>query len=106
MSFPVLPIVSSPEDKTTIDEFSLVGQIIFPIENVTVSKHFIHQFPHDLDIFVDATDKASLDQIVELLNVGVQKYLSIQINLMKLLRLVYQALDLLFLLEMKPQLKI
>lgn len=73
MSFPVLPIVSSPEDKTTIDEFSLVGQIIFPIENVTVSKHFIHQFPHDLDIFVDATDKASLDQIVELLNVGVQK---------------------------------
>lgn len=73
MSFPILPIISSPEDKTTIEEFSLVGQIIFPIEKITTSKHFIHQFPNDLDIFVDATDKASLDQIVELLNVGVQK---------------------------------
>jgi phosphoribosyl-ATP pyrophosphohydrolase/phosphoribosyl-AMP cyclohydrolase/histidinol dehydrogenase len=73
MSFPVLPVVTSPAEKATIEQFSLVGQVIFPIENVTASKHFIHQFPHDLDIFVDATDKATLDQIVELLNVGVLK---------------------------------
>ncbi|EEQ45442.1 conserved hypothetical protein [Candida albicans WO-1] len=73
MIFPILPVISSPEDKQSIDEFSLVGQVLFPIESVSPKKHFIHQFPHDLDIFVNAIDNATTDQIVELLNVGIKQ---------------------------------
>lgn len=73
MTFPVLPVISSPEDRESINEFSLVGQVIFPIESVSIKKHFIHQFPHDVDIFVNAIDNASIDQIVELLNVGIKQ---------------------------------
>ena len=73
MTFPILPVISSPEDKQSIDEFSLVGQVLFPIESVSPKKHFIHQFPHDLDIFVNAIDNATTNQIVELLNVGIKQ---------------------------------
>ena len=95
MTFPILPVISSPEDKQSIDEFSLVGQVLFPIESVSPKKHFIHQFPHDLDIFVNAIDNATTNQIVELLNVGLSRCLLMRSNTMTPLKLVYQALGLL-----------
>ncbi|EGW30658.1 histidine biosynthesis trifunctional protein [Spathaspora passalidarum NRRL Y-27907] len=75
MSFPVLPLISSPTEDATIAEFSLVGQVLFPWTSVTVSKHWLQQFPPDLEVYVDATtdSEITVDQVVALLNTGVKQ---------------------------------
>ncbi|RLV90330.1 Histidine biosynthesis trifunctional protein [Spathaspora sp. JA1] len=74
MSFPILPLISSPQDSATIAEFSLVGQVLFPWDSITVSKHWLQQFPPDLQVFVDATtSEITVDEILSLLNTGVKQ---------------------------------
>jgi phosphoribosyl-ATP pyrophosphohydrolase/phosphoribosyl-AMP cyclohydrolase/histidinol dehydrogenase len=73
MTFPLLPLVASPSDISAISEFSLVGQILFPLKNVTVSKHFLNQFPKHVAVLVDATEETlEIDQAVGLLNAGIK----------------------------------
>ena len=73
MTFPILPIISS-SNKEAIAEFSVVGQILLPLESVSISKHFLHQFPNYIDVNVDTTSsKVDIDQVVELLNSGIKQ---------------------------------
>lgn len=73
MTFPILPIISS-FNKEAIAEFSVVGHILLPLESVSISKHFLHQFPNYIDVNVDTTSsKVDIDQIVELLNSGIKQ---------------------------------
>lgn len=70
MTFPVLPKVS---DISLAQQFSVVGRVLISGSEVKASKYFLSQFPPELDILVDATTtKISVDQVVELLNCGVQ----------------------------------
>ncbi|CUM45406.1 Histidine biosynthesis trifunctional protein [Debaryomyces fabryi] len=74
MTFPILPIISSPSNREAIAEFSVVGQILLPFESVSISKHFLHQFPNHVEVNVDTTSaKVEVDQIVELLNGGIKQ---------------------------------
>ena len=74
MTFPILPIISSPSNRKAITEFSVVGKILLPLESVSISKHFLHQFPNHVDVNVDTTSaKVEIDQIVELLNSGIKQ---------------------------------
>lgn len=74
MTFPILPIISSPTDKDAISDFSVVGQFLLPFDSITVSKHFLHQFPNHVDINVDASlSNVDTDKIVELLNSGIKQ---------------------------------
>ncbi|KAG7665563.1 HIS4 [[Candida] subhashii] len=74
MTFPILPLVSSPQDTNNISTYSLVGQLLFPFGSFKPSKHFLQQFPHDLQVIVDAiTNDITADQAVELLNVGIKQ---------------------------------
>lgn len=76
MTFPVLPVISSPSDKGEIEKFSVVGKILLPVDSFKISKHFINQFPHSIDVDVDASQSdINVDQAVELLNNGIKKIL-------------------------------
>lgn len=69
MSFPVLPRVVD-----SVQEFAVVGQVLLPLQNVKASKFFLSQFPKELDILIDAIEsEISVDEVVELLNVGVKQ---------------------------------
>ncbi|KAG5418755.1 HIS4 [Candida metapsilosis] len=72
MSFPILPFIASPEDPQ-LEEFSITGQALFAYEKLKLSKHWIQQFPSQLAIFVQVQKDVSVDQITELLNLGVEK---------------------------------
>lgn len=73
MSFPILPTVSGAKT-AAIDTFSVVGQVLVPLSAVTGDKkHFARNFPHEVAVFVDARQATNLDQIVDLLNIGVSR---------------------------------
>lgn len=69
MTFPVLPLISSPDEATT---FAVAGKILLPLSALKPEKHVLNHYPSTLDIYVDA-QAASVDQIVALLNVGVKQ---------------------------------
>lgn len=74
MTFPVLPLISSPSDTEAIEKYSVVGKILLPFESFKISKHFIHQFPDSIDVNVDTTNSdISVDQVVDLLNNGIKQ---------------------------------
>ncbi|KAK6456628.1 histidine biosynthesis trifunctional protein [Scheffersomyces xylosifermentans] len=74
MTFPVLPVLASPQDSHQIADFSVVGQFVVPFKSVNISKQFLQQFPREVSVDVDATaDSVSVDQIVELLNNGIRQ---------------------------------
>lgn len=72
MTFPILPLLSSPEDPK-LDDLSIAGHVLFPYDSLNLSKHWIQQFQSQLSIFVQVEKNVSVDQITELLNLGVEK---------------------------------
>lgn len=72
MTFPILPFLSSPEDPQ-FDNLSITGQVLFPYDSLKLSKHWIQQFPSQLAIFVQVDKDITVDQITELLNLGVER---------------------------------
>ena len=75
MTFPVLPLYNSV-DLGKLAQFSVVGSALFPYNAIklSVSKHFVDQFPKTLSINVDLrAESVDLDAVVQLLNVGVAK---------------------------------
>lgn len=67
MTFPVLPLVSSQGE---IAGLAVTGKILVSLSNFKPLKHVLAEWP--VDVYVDAP-KASTDEIVELLNVGVKQ---------------------------------
>ncbi|CAI5759647.1 unnamed protein product [Candida verbasci] len=65
--FPVLPLIT---DLKTVEEFSIVGQVLIPSNITKPLKHFAQQF--DVDVFIDAKD-LSIDEIIEWLNCGIKQ---------------------------------
>ncbi|KAI5959378.1 HIS4 [Candida pseudojiufengensis] len=72
MTFPVLPLLSSVEDPQ-FDNLSITGQILLPFESININKHWRQQFPLNLQIFVQINKDITIDQIIEILNVGINK---------------------------------
>ncbi|KAK6201574.1 histidinol dehydrogenase-domain-containing protein [Scheffersomyces amazonensis] len=74
MSFPVLPFVDPVVDKEAIQKFSFIGNVLLPLKSVQISKYFASQFPHHLEVYVDAEDEPiDIDKVIELLNNGVSR---------------------------------
>ncbi|CUM66842.1 uncharacterized protein PRCAT00004526001 [Priceomyces carsonii] len=74
MSFPLLPLVSSPSENDIISEVSVVGQILLPYDSIQLSKHFLSQFPNHLKINVDVSSNEVLtDDVIDVLNSGVNE---------------------------------
>ncbi|KAI5959366.1 HIS4 [Candida theae] len=72
MSFPILPFILSPED-AQLENLSITGQVLFAYDSLKLSKHWIQQFSPHLSVFVQVGKEVSVDQITELLNLGVEK---------------------------------
>ncbi|CAK9441113.1 uncharacterized protein LODBEIA_P49820 [Lodderomyces beijingensis] len=72
MTFPVLPLVSSAESPQ-VELFSVVGHILLPYSSLSINKHWLNQFPHELAVYVEVDKDVTVDQIVELLNTGVER---------------------------------
>ncbi|KAI5970487.1 HIS4 [Candida margitis] len=72
MTFPILPLLSSPEDPQ-FDSLSITGQVLLPYSSLKLSKHWIQQFPSQLSIFVQVDKNVTIDQITDLLNLGVER---------------------------------
>ncbi|RLV87889.1 Histidine biosynthesis trifunctional protein [Meyerozyma sp. JA9] len=66
MSFPLLPVVSSP---TEIDAVSVVGQVLTTVQSI--DKYFLNDFPAHVDVFVDL--RASPVDPIDVLNAGVKQ---------------------------------
>lgn len=73
MTFPLLPLVESASP-AEIQRLAVTGKVLLPVTAVTVLKHFLSQFPHHVDIYVDASESPlSAEKAVDLLNVGVKR---------------------------------
>lgn len=74
MTFPLLPLISSPDETETISKFAVTGKVLFPVASVVPSKHFVHQYGQGAAISVDATATSiTADKAVELLNIGIKQ---------------------------------
>ncbi|CAH6721494.1 histidine biosynthesis trifunctional protein [[Candida] jaroonii] len=72
MTFPLLPLVESLNDKD-IEQFKVVGKVLIPYTDDKVTKFYLSKIPQETEVFIDATEsKISVDKTVELLNVGVR----------------------------------
>lgn len=75
MTFPVLPLIEAVKEEE-ISRLSVVGLILLPYKVVKpiISKHFLKNFPSSVQVNVDIRDeKVDIDEIINLLNVGVEK---------------------------------
>ncbi|KAI5955378.1 HIS4 [Candida jiufengensis] len=72
MSFPVLPLLTSIEDPQ-FNNLSITGNNLLPYESIKLSKHWIQQFPIDLQVFVKINKEVSIDEITDILNSGINK---------------------------------
>lgn len=71
MTFPVLPLVDSPQDAAT---FAVTGKVLVPVLSVEPEKHLLSKFPSSVHVSVDTTSsKISVDQVIAFLNVGVSQ---------------------------------
>lgn len=75
MTFPVLPLISSPSETEAIEKYAVTGKILLPFDSFSISKHFLTQFPNSIDVYVDGSNNkaAGVDEVVALLNNGVRK---------------------------------
>lgn len=75
MTFPVLPLISSPSETGAIEKYAVTGKILLPFDSFSISKHFLTQFPNSIDVYVDGSNSnaAGVDEVVALLNNGVRK---------------------------------
>lgn len=74
MTFPLLPLISSPTETETIAKYAVTGKVLFPLGSVTPSKHFVHEYGKGAAISVDATaSSVNVDKAVELLNIGIKQ---------------------------------
>lgn len=72
MTFPLLPYLADPSDTVALAKYAVVGQVLVPF--TSAKKHFIHQFPNEVLVYIDTSGTDVLvDQLVELLNVGVSR---------------------------------
>lgn len=67
LSMFVLPLA---EDYTGLD---LAGAIMVPISSVKPSKFYLSQFPAHIDVVVACEATTTVDQIIELLNIGIKQ---------------------------------
>lgn len=71
MTFPVLPLASTPEDAAA---FAVTGKVLLPFSAVKPEKYLLSSFPSSITVSVDAsTADASVDEAIALLNVGVSQ---------------------------------
>ncbi|QRG36932.1 histidinol dehydrogenase [Candidozyma auris] len=71
MTFPVLPLVDSPQDAAA---FAVTGKVLVPVSSVEPEKHLLSKFPSSVHVSVDTTSsKISVDQVIAFLNVGVSQ---------------------------------
>lgn len=71
MTFPLLPLVASAQELAPL---SVVGKALLSFSAIKPEKHVLNEYPAEVDIHVDATTSdASVDDLVALLNVGVNQ---------------------------------
>ena len=74
MSFPLLPFFLGGNKDEVIRTYSITGKLLFPYSSLDISKYLLHKFPSYVDLYVDVSkEELGLDEIVKVLNVGIQK---------------------------------
>lgn len=72
MTFPILPYVSDGN----VEKFAVTGKVLLPYRSFTATKHALNAYPSFLEVNIDVTqDEVTVDDLVLLLNVGVNKLL-------------------------------
>lgn len=71
MTFPILPLVDSPQQ---LGPLAVTGKALVPLSSFQPSKHALNSFPAEVAVYVDATgQQATVDDLVAVLNAGVAR---------------------------------